>query len=78
MEKYLQDFNTFVSEILNYHIRMNTDLNIAIIAEKIGVSRNTYMKWENYESFPDAMQLIMLANLFECSMDAFYFPVNAS
>ena len=45
---------------------------------KIGVSRNTYMKWENYESFPDAMQLIMLANLFECSMDAFYFPVNAS
>ena len=48
------------------------------VAEKIGVSRNTYMQWENYESFPDAMQLIMLANLFECSMDAFYFPVNAS
>ena len=48
------------------------------VAEKIGVSRNTYMKWENYESFPDAMQLIMLSNLFECSMDAFYFPVNAS
>lgn len=48
------------------------------VAEKIGVSRYTYMKWENYESFPDAMQLIMLANLFECSMDAFYFPVNAS
>ena len=22
------------------------------VAEKIGVSRNTYMKWENYESFP--------------------------
>ena len=48
------------------------------LAEKIGVSRNTYMKWENYECFPDAMQLVMLANLFECSMDAFYFPVNAS
>lgn len=48
------------------------------VAEKIGVSRNTYMKWESYESFPDAVQLIMLAKLFECSMDAFYFPVNAS
>ena len=48
------------------------------VAEKMGVSRNTYMKWENYESFPDAIQLIMLAKLFECSMDAFYFPVNAS
>lgn len=48
------------------------------VAKKMGVSRNTYMKWENYESFPDAMQLIMLAKLFECSMDAFYFPVNAS
>ena len=44
MEKYLQDFNTFVSEILNYHIRMNTDLNIAIIAEKIGVSDSFVQK----------------------------------
>lgn len=48
------------------------------VAEKLGVSRNTYMNWENYETFPDAKQLIMLANILECSMDAFYFPVNAS
>ena len=34
------------------------------VAEKMGVSRNTYMKWENYESFPDAIQLIMLAKLY--------------
>lgn len=48
------------------------------VAEIIGVSRITYMKWENYESYPDALQLINLAKLFKCSLDAFYFPLNTS
>ncbi len=48
------------------------------VAEFIGVSRVTYMKWENYESYPDALQLINLAKLFKCSLDAFYFPVDTS
>ena len=48
------------------------------VAEKIGVSRSTYMNWEKYETFPDAIQLIMLASILECSLDAFYFPTNAS
>lgn len=48
------------------------------VAKNIGVSRSTYMKWENYESYPDALQLINLAKLFMCSLDAFYFPINTS
>lgn len=48
------------------------------VAEIVGVSRITYMKWENYESYPDALQLINLAKIFKCSLDAFYFPVDAS
>lgn len=48
------------------------------VAENIGISRVTYMKWENYESYPDALQLINLAKLFECQLDDFYFPVDTS
>lgn len=48
------------------------------VAEKVGVSRSTYMNWERYETFPDAIQLVALAKILECSLDAFYFPVNAS
>ena len=44
------------------------------VVEKVGVSRMTYSNWEKYETSPDAIQLIKLANVFECSMDAFYFP----
>lgn len=38
MEKYLLDFNTFVSELVNYQIRMNKNLSVALLAEKIGLS----------------------------------------
>ncbi|MGE9977396.1 helix-turn-helix transcriptional regulator [Coprococcus catus] len=48
------------------------------VAESIGVSRVTYMKWENYESYPDALQLINLSKLFKCSLDTFYFPLSTS
>ena len=48
------------------------------VAESIGVSRVTYMKWENYESYPDALQLINLSKLFKCSLDTFYFPLITS
>lgn len=48
------------------------------VAENVGVNRMTYAKWEKYESYPDALQLIALSRIFECSLDTFYFPVNAS
>ena len=48
------------------------------VAESIGVSRVTYMKWENYESYPDALQLINLSTLFKCSLNTFYFPLSTS
>lgn len=48
------------------------------VAEQIGVNRMTYNKWENYETYPDAMQLIALSELFKCPIDAFYFPKRAS
>lgn len=48
------------------------------VADAIGVNRMTYASWERYDTYPDAMQLVKLSEIFECSMDAFYFPQKAS
>lgn len=50
----------------------------ADVAEAVGVGRLTYASWERYETFPDAIQLIKLSEVFKCSLDAFYFPDTAS
>ena len=44
MENYLLDFNTFVSELVNYHIRMNKDISVALLSEKIGLSNSFVQK----------------------------------
>lgn len=44
MENYLLDFNTFVSELVNYHIRMNKALSVALLSEKIGLSNSFVQK----------------------------------
>lgn len=59
-------------------LRAKVDMTQNDVATAIGVNRNTYGSWENYETFPDAIQLIKLSVLFKCSLDAFYFPLNAS
>lgn len=48
------------------------------VAEAVGVNRMTYASWERYDTYPDALQLIKLSEIFECSMDTFYFPERAS
>lgn len=48
------------------------------VADAVGVNRMTYASWEKYDTYPDAMQLVKLSEIFECSMDAFYFPQKAS
>ena len=59
-------------------LRAKVNLTQQQVASKVGVDRLTYGKWENYQTFPDALQLIKLSEIFECSMDTFYFPFDAS
>lgn len=58
--------------------RVMKDMTQAEVAFAVGVSRLTYANWEKYETFPDAVQLIKLSEVFKCSLDAFYFPNKAS
>lgn len=59
-------------------LRATKNLTQKEVAEKLGINRNTYSSWENYKTFPSLPQLIRLSEVFECSLDTFYFPKNAS
>ena len=59
-------------------LRAKVNLTQQQVASQVWVDRLTYGKWENYQTFPDALQLIKLSEIFECSMDTFYFPFDAS
>ncbi|MBS4931774.1 MAG: helix-turn-helix transcriptional regulator [Clostridiales bacterium] len=59
-------------------LRATKNLTQKEVAEKLGVNRNTYMNWENYKTYPNIPQLIKLSEVFECSLDTFYFPKRAS
>ena len=58
--------------------RVLQNMTQAEVAFAVGVGRLTYASWEKYETFPDAVQLIKLSEVFKCSLDAFYFPNKAS
>lgn len=59
-------------------LRTMKDMTQEDVALAVGVHRMTYASWEKYETFPDVLQLIKLSEVLECSLDAFYFPTNAS
>lgn len=59
-------------------LRTIADMTQEQVADALGVSRATYIKWERYETYPDAKQLVKLADVFGCSLDHFYFPIKAN
>ena len=74
MEKRLGKDGGYMEKLaLKVHRVMN-DMTQADVALALGVNRVTYASWEKYETFPDALQLIKLSEIFKCSLDAFYFP----
>ena len=58
--------------------RAMQDMTQAEVACAVGVGRLTYASWEKYETFPDALQLIKLSEVFKCSLADFYFPNETS
>jgi len=62
-------------EIANrlFELRKQKGLSQEELAEKIGVSRQAVSKWERAESAPDTDNLIVLAKLYEVSLDNLLF-----
>ncbi|WP_320408670.1 helix-turn-helix transcriptional regulator [Candidatus Soleaferrea massiliensis] len=52
-----------------FHARKNKGLSQEMVAEKLGVSRQTISKWETDETLPDIQQSKKLAVLYGLSLD---------
>lgn len=51
------------------NLRKSHNLSQEALAEKLGISRQAVSKWERAEASPDTDNLIMLARLYEVSLD---------
>lgn len=54
--------------------RINADLTLEQVSNETGVSIPTLSKWENYITFPTAIQLKQLCILFGCTMNDIFVP----
>lgn len=55
-------------------LRVNAELNQAQAAEKLGITKRTLQKWEDYETSPTAVQLSRIAELYGCTLDDIFIP----
>lgn len=58
---------TFSEKLLK--LRKENGLSQEALAEKLNTTRQAISKWENGQGFPETEKLLMLANLFEVSLD---------
>ena len=54
--------------------RNNANLTLEEVSGQTGISVTTLSKWENYITFPTAMQLKALCILFGCTMNDIFVP----
>ena len=50
-------------------LRKNSGYSQEVLAEKLGVSRQSVSKWESNNTYPETDKIVQIANLFDCSMD---------
>ena len=56
--------------------RVKVNLTQEQVAKLLNVNKATYASWEKYITYPNALQLINLANIFQCSMDDIFFETT--
>jgi len=54
--------------------RSRTKLSQEEVAAKLGLTRRTYLKYEEDASIVKTGTLVRLADMFGCDIDAFYLP----
>ncbi len=63
-----QEYNMSFGENLQFY-RKREEITQEQLAERVGVSRQTISKWESDTSYPEMEKLIILCDLFGCTMD---------
>lgn len=52
------------------HARLASNLTQEELSEKIGVSQQTISSWENEKSYPDIINIILLSDIYEVTVDS--------
>lgn len=55
-------------------LRADRRMTQAEVAEKIGVSKRTIMKWENNETSPTGIQLMKLCEIYDVELNDIFLP----
>lgn len=52
-----------------YNLRKKSKMTQDVLAEKVGVSRQSVSKWENGEAYPEMDNILILCNIFNCKIN---------
>lgn len=52
-----------------YNLRKKSKMTQDMLAEKVGVSRQSVSKWENGEAYPEMDNILILCNIFNCKIN---------
>ena len=52
-----------------YHLRKDAKMSQEVLAEKVGVSRQSVSKWENGETYPEMDNLLKICKIFHCKLN---------
>lgn len=55
-------------------LRLKSNMSQQKLAQKIGISRNEVLRWENQKRLPTFKSLVELANVFQVSASIFFIP----
>ena len=55
-------------------LRINKEMSQADAAVALGITVKTLQNWESYTTFPNAMQLLAICDLYECGLDNIFLP----
>ena len=52
-----------------YNLRKKSNMSQELLAEKLGVSRQSVSKWENGNAYPEMNRIIKICKIFHCSIN---------
>ena len=55
-------------------LRVNAGLNQKQAAARVGVVKETLSRWERHQTFPDAIKLSQLCEIYGCKIDDVFLP----
>lgn len=55
-------------------MRVNAEMSQQQAADAIGTTKRTLASWENHETFPNALQLKRLCEVYGCQMNDIFLP----